>query len=73
MIKKNLILSHLDKSSSTRFQETGNFLLVYFQVRMRQLQVDFSCYFFSGGRLPGENVTAANSILLTFLRWQAPR
>ena len=40
---------------------------------MRQLQVDFSCYFFSGGRLPGENVTAANSILLTFLRWQAPR
>ena len=30
-------------------------------------------YFFFGGRLPGENVTAASCLFLTVLRWQAPR
>ena len=38
-----------------------------------KLKANLLYFFFGGGRPPGENVTAANWIFLTFRRWQAPR
>ena len=66
-LKENLILSHLHKSSSTRFQETGHFWLT--SRWKRQLQAGLMPFLRWQG--PRWKCDSWNWTVLTFLRQQA--